>query len=359
MGKFLGKNLYKLHQWTGLIAGVFVLVMGLSGSVLVFHQDLEMLEHRNLWQVDNSAPVSIDKAYQTITRAYPHWEIRLQRFSADPGQTLIFSLRRPEERLLVFVHPSQGQLLAVLDPTKTVTNWVLKLHYALHAGLAGEVLVFVAGLAWLISLLTGLYIYRKALLRVLLFQVSFKKKTRRSLASSLHRVVGVWALLLNLVMVGSGLLISYGIVANGLKALGTAPKEIASPVLGFSIDAALQHLRRQHPHFEPTYMRFPKAAGQPLAVNGRLAGEPFYYSQYYNAATFEQATGRFLELKVNTAADASTQLDSISKGLHFVEYGNWLVKVLFCLVGLSAPLMSVTGFLLWKWRKKKAALHFA
>ncbi|MGV3639454.1 MAG: PepSY-associated TM helix domain-containing protein, partial [Adhaeribacter sp.] len=325
----------------------------------VFHEDLEVLEHRLHWQVDNQAPVSIDKAYQSIARAYPHWEIRLQRFSADPSQTLIFSLRRPEERLMVFAHPANGQLLAVLDPGKTFTNWVLKLHYALHAGLAGEVLVFLVGLAWLASLLTGTYIYRKALLRVLLFQVSFKKKTKRSFASSLHRVVGVWALVLNLVMVGSGLLISYSIVANGLKTLGIAPKQIASPVLGFSIDAALQDLRRRHPQFEPTYMRLPKTAGQPLTVNGRIAGEPFYYSQYYNAATFEQATGRFLELKVNTGADAATKVDSLSKGLHFVEYGNWLVKVLFCFVGLSAPLLSVTGFLLWKWRKKKAALHLA
>lgn len=359
MGKFLGKNLYKLHQWTGLIAGIFVFVMGLSGAVLVFHEDLEMMEHRARWQVDNRAPVSIDKAFQNIAQRYPHWEIRLQRFSTDPSQTLIFSLRRPEERLMVFAHPADGQLLAVLDPAKTFTNWVLKLHYALHAGLAGEVLVFAVGLAWLASLLTGLYIYRKALVGVLLFQVSFKKKTKRSFASSLHRVVGVWALLLNLVMVGSGLLISYSIVANGLKALGTTTKEISPPALGFSIDTALKTLRRQQPNFEPTYMRFPKTADQPLTVNGHLAGEPFYYSQYYNAATFELATGRFLALKANTQADASTRVDSISKGLHFVEYGNWLVKMLFCLVGLSAPLMSVTGFLLWKWRQKKAALRFA
>ncbi|MGV3639625.1 MAG: PepSY domain-containing protein, partial [Adhaeribacter sp.] len=60
MGKFLGKNLYKLHQWTGLIAGVFVFIMGLSGSVLVFHEEREVLEHRLHWQVDNQAPVSID-----------------------------------------------------------------------------------------------------------------------------------------------------------------------------------------------------------------------------------------------------------------------------------------------------------
>jgi uncharacterized iron-regulated membrane protein len=354
MRHLLAKNVYKIHQWSGLIAGIFIFIMGLSGAVLVFHEDLEALEHRSRWRVDNQAPVSIDKAYRTIARRYPHWEIRLQRLSRDPAETLIFSLRQPDQRLMVFAHPANGRLLAVLNPYDTFTNWVLKLHYAFHAGLPGEILVFVVGMAFLVSLVTGVVTYRKAIGKMLLFQTSFNRKTRRSLASSLHRFVGVWALLLNLLMVASGLVISYGIVANGLKTAGKAPAPIASPPLGFSIDAALKDLRRQYPGFEPTYMRFPKTADQPLSVNGTMAGQAFYYSQYYNAATFDRATGQFLALAVNTTAKAGTRLDSVVHAVHFVEYGTRWIKALFCFVGLSAPLLSITGFLLWRWKTKKS-----
>lgn len=353
MSKLQGKKVYRIHQWSGLVAGLFIFIMGLSGSVLVFHEDLEVLEHRSRWRVDSQAPVSIDKAYQTIARQYPHWEIRLQRFSTDPSETLIFSLRRPEDRLMVFAHPANGRLLAVLDPYETFSNWLLRLHYAFHAGLPGEILVFCIGLTFLVSLVTGLIVYRKAIVNMLLFRVGFKRKNRRALASSLHRFVGVWALVLNLVMVLSGLLISYGIVANGLKTAGTAPVRIESPPLGFSIDAALQTLHRQYPGFAPTYMRFPKTADQPLTVNGKVAGQAFYYSQYYNAATFERGSGRLLGIKLNTEAAAGPKLDSIVKAVHFVEYGNGWIKALFCLVGLSAPLLSITGFLLWRWKTRK------
>jgi uncharacterized iron-regulated membrane protein len=357
MRNLLGKNVYKIHQWSGLVAGVFIFIMGLSGAVLVFHEDLEVLEHRSHWRVASHTPVSIDEAYRTITRQYPHWEIRLQRFSSDPAETLVFSLRRPEERLLVFAHPANGRLLAVLDPHQTFTNWLLQLHYAFHAGLAGEILVFCIGLTFLVSLVSGVITYRKAIVKMLLFRAGFRRTNRRSLASSLHRFVGVWALLLNLLMVLSGLVISYSIVANGLKTLGAARATIASPPLGFSIDAALQTLRRQHPDFAPTYMRFPKTADQPLAINGKVAGQAFYYSQYYNVATFDQTTGQFLGLKLNTGAKAGPKLDSMVRAVHFVEYGNGWIKALFCLVGLSAPLLSITGFLLWRWktRKSKAA----
>ena len=141
-------------------------------------------------------------------------------------------------------------------------------------------------------------------------------------------------------------MISYGIVSKGLKAAAPAP--VLSPPLGFSIDEALKTLRLQHPDFQPTYMRFPKTADQPLTVNGKVAGQAFYHSQYYNAATFDRTTGQLKAMKLNT-----DQVDSLVHAVHFVEFGNWLVKALFCFGGLSAPLLSITGFLLWRWKKKK------
>ena len=264
----IGKKVYKIHKWCGLLAGFFIFVMGITGSVLVFNHELEALEHHNWWEVENQEPVNIDKAYRTITDRYQNWEIRLQRFSDNPRESLIFSLRRPEDRLMVFAHPANGSILAALDSNKTITTWLLTLHYSFHANLPGKILVFLTGLIFLVSLVTGVITYRKVIGKMLLFRVGFKSKTKRSFASSLHRFVGVWALLLNLLMVLTGSWISYGIVANGIKASSTLPVPVASPPLAISIDQALNTLKEQYPAFEPTYMRLPKAADQPLTING-------------------------------------------------------------------------------------------
>ncbi|KAA5547474.1 PepSY-associated TM helix domain-containing protein [Adhaeribacter rhizoryzae] len=348
----IGKKVYKIHKWCGLVAGLFIFVMGLTGAVLVFNHELEAWEHHKYWEVNNQAPVNIDKAYRTITSQYKNWEIRLQRFSDNPQETLIFSLRRPQERLMVFTHPANGQILATLDSHKTITTWLLTLHYSFHANLPGKIMVFITGLIFLISLVTGVITYRKVILKMLLFRVGFSTKTKRSFASSLHRFVGVWALLLNLLMVLTGAWISYGIMANGFIAASTPAKSAASPPIAISIDQALIKLKTQHPDFRPTYMRFPKAENQPLTINGFVSGQPFYYSQFYNAATFDAKTGAILNLKLNPAAETKTKLDSISHSIHFLEFGNWLIKLLFCFIGISAPLLSITGFLLWKWRIK-------
>ncbi|HEY0771139.1 MAG TPA: PepSY-associated TM helix domain-containing protein, partial [Sphingobacteriaceae bacterium] len=151
----LGRRIYKLHKWSGLFAGIIILILGLSGSVLVFHEELEALEFHRFLTTNNHEPVSIDKAYHTIAKKYPNRELRLQRFSENPNETLIFSIRHPAQRLTVFVHPSTGNIIKAIDSNKTFTTWLLTLHYSLHATLIGEIVVFIAGIAFLLSILTG------------------------------------------------------------------------------------------------------------------------------------------------------------------------------------------------------------
>lgn len=352
MVRRLGRRIYKLHKWTGLFAGLVILILGLSGSVLVFHDELEAWETRSFQKVENREPVHIDNAYHAIAKEFPNREIRLQRFSDNPEETLIFSIRSPLQRLTVFVHPSTGSILKRLDTRKTFSNWLLTLHYSLHATLPGEIIIFLGGLAFLVSIITGIIVYRKAFTDMLLFRIKFRKKNKTSIASSLHRYVGVWAVFLNLFIVLSGLFISYEIVSGGIKKRGAKSQVIESPKITFSLDSALQILRTRHPEFHPSYMRFPLAEGKPLGIFGKVDGQAFFWSKFYNSATINASTGEIAPLKLNPSADGKTKIASIVRAIHFVEFGNWPVKLLFCLSGLSVPLLSITGFLLWRWRRK-------
>ncbi|HEY0898924.1 MAG TPA: PepSY-associated TM helix domain-containing protein [Sphingobacteriaceae bacterium] len=353
MGKFKGKNIFKIHQWAGLMAGVFIFLMGITGSVLVFHHDLDAIEHRTVWTVSNSAPVSIDRAYAAVIGEYQNWDIRLQRFSANPNEILVFQLRRPDRRLTVFTHPSTGEILKEVDTEDTLVNWILKLHYALHAGLVGEIIILLVGIAYLISLITGVIVYRKSILKTLTFSTRVNRRSKRTLASTLHRYVGVWALLLNLLVVLTGAVISYEIVANALKKpAGPAPLAENLPIKT-SIDQALKTIASQNIHFKPSYIRFPQQLGAPVLINGRADNQSLFYSQYYNSITLNPESGELSGPELANTKSTAIQVSSLVRGIHFVEFGNWAVKILFMLIGLSAPLLSITGFLLWKWKHKR------
>jgi uncharacterized iron-regulated membrane protein len=338
------RKIYTFHKWSGLIAGFFILLLGLTGSVLVFHHELEGMEYRSARTVDNREPVSIDKAVKTVIARYPGWDTRLLEFSSDPEKTLIFQLRRPDDRLVLFVHPAEGRIMKVIRQEDSSVYWILKLHYSLHSGLIGESILLLAGLLFIVSLVTGLIVYRKAIFKVLSFRTRFITRHDRSKASSLHRYVGVWALIFNLLMALTGTVISYEIVKAGINPPPFAA--ISSPEIKISIDEALKGIRRTQPGFIPSYIRFPTASGRPVVFAGRVEGQAYFYSKFYNTVSVDASSGEISNLQITRS------LSSLVRGIHFVEYGNLLVKLFFCLVGLSGPLLSITGFLLWKWKKK-------
>lgn len=350
MSKRFGKTIYKIHQWTGLIAGLFILILGITGSILVFHNEIEQSADARYLKLENDLPADIDKAYKTITKTYKNWEVRLEHFSNEPAEALVFGLRRPAERLSIFVHPATGEILKQTDSEKTFIKWILKLHYSLHAGTAGKTIVFITGILFLLSLVTGLVIYRKALKDILLFRVKFKQKNKKSFSSSLHRYVGVWAVILNLIIVITGLLISYDVMMFGYS--NTSTKNPESPEITISLQKALATIDSIHPEFFPNYIRFPKTDGAPLLILGAVKDQPFYYSKTGNSVSVDPVTGELVEFKIAERSSSKIQIASISKAIHFVEFDNIFVKLIFCMAGLSVPLLSITGFLLWKWKRK-------
>lgn len=338
------RKVYLIHKFTGLCAGLLVFILGITGAILVFHKELDQWQLKSFIQVQNTDPVSVDMAYRSLSTTYNDWDLRLVRFSENRDEALVFQLRRPEERLLAFVHPSNGSLIKVISQSQTLVHWILKLHYTLLAGLFGEIIVFFTGLLFIISLLTGLFVYRKVILKTLFFRVRFSVKNSNTFFSSLHRYVGVWSLILNMLMGLSGAVISFEIVSSGLKKQEIT--QVALPEIGISIDGILKDIQMNVPGFKPEYVRFPLNSLQTLSIAGSYSHNSSFYSKYYNVIKVDIRSGEYTE--VNSA----NNLSSLVRGIHFVEYGNFWIRLLFLMVGLSASLLSVSAYMIWI-RKRK------
>jgi uncharacterized iron-regulated membrane protein len=48
-----GKRIFSWHHWCGLIVGIFLLVMSISGSLLVFSDEIEGAYESNWTAVNN------------------------------------------------------------------------------------------------------------------------------------------------------------------------------------------------------------------------------------------------------------------------------------------------------------------
>jgi uncharacterized iron-regulated membrane protein len=345
-----GKQIFSWHHWCGLIAGIFLLVMSISGALLVFSDEIEAAYESNWTAVNNpSGAFSYDASFSRIQKLYPGWEIRLYE-QPHINEALVYDLRKGTAMKKIFVHPGNGSIVHVSDKVENqLHRRLLNLHYTLFAGAAGKTAVFFIGILFLISLVTGIYIYRKAIVKVLLFRVRFNRKTCRSLSSSLHRITGVWTLLFNLLIVITGLFISGNIALAALKK--TAPAKVNSTGITSSIDKMKSEISRQYPSFKIHLLRV-TANSNTVQFSGKFDDDPGYYGKYYSRFYFNGTNGQLQKKEWLREQGVFKKWQSMAAPLHFGNYGGLVLKFLYCLFGIMPGLLSVTGFIIWRKRSK-------
>lgn len=341
------REILKYHSVAGLIVGSFLFLMGISGAILVFQPDIEDLQWDKYKNVSSAESLNIDLGIRSVQEKYPLWDTRLIHF--EQNEALIFNLRKPSQRLFVFVHPSTGEIIKELNELTTFTRWLLKFHYSFQAGPAGRILVFIIGVIFLFSLLSGIYLYRKSFFKTLFFQTRVIKKNKRTYYSSLHRIVGVWSIILNLLLVITGLFLAWKVAASGLN----PPPAASTPVITTSTEDILTKIRTNHPDFTPTYVRLPVSAEGDIRVFGLFDDDAFYYSEFYNIFQAHPETGEITGITRVQEADLQTRLTSTLIPLHFGQYGGIWTKLLYCLTGLSGPFLSISGFIIWQQGRRK------
>ncbi|NJY61675.1 PepSY domain-containing protein [Salinimicrobium sp. CDJ15-81-2] len=352
------RDILKYHSYAGLIVGLFLVIMGISGAILVFQHDIEDYQWKKYSEIEDYSGRNIDIGIKAIQEQYPDWDTRLMHF--EENEALIFNLRKPTERLFVFVHPSTGEIIKEINELTTFTRWLLKFHYSFQAGPAGRILVFIIGIIFLFSLLTGIYLYRKSVIKTLFCSTRLNLKTKRTLYSSLHRIIGTWALLFNLVLVITGIFLAWTVAASGLN----PPAAPQTPAVDAPVEHLLTQIEQEYPDFNPTYIRLPLNSEGRLTVYGLFDDDAFYYSEFYNSIRANFNSGEITGVTRVQEADLKTKLSSTLIPLHFGQYGGIWTKLLYCFVGLSGPFLSITGFLIWrqgkpvKKHRKKKLFHY-
>jgi uncharacterized iron-regulated membrane protein len=345
------KITFSLHHWCGLIAGIFLLTVTLSGAVLVFHDEIDHTQFAKELKLQTPARVlHIDRSFETIRQANPDWDIRIPALPEANDQALKYELRQDKLRKWIFAHPETGEILSVVDRADLrLVNTMLLLHYSLFAGTAGKMVVLISGVAFLVLTVTGFLLYRKSILKVLSFKQKVSLKSSKSFFSSMHRVVGVWALLFNLLISITGTWFAYVVVDS---ALNSKNKGIETPPVGVPVESMLNNVKSAHPDFEIMYLKFPSSKDGKLLLLGHLKNDPILYGHRYSSMQLDIHTGEIVKTDLLSQMPWSARVPKILQTLHIGEYAGMWLKVLYCIGGLMPGLLSVSGFVIWFYRRK-------
>src|SRR5262249_15070127 len=109
------KLLLDLHLYVAFLAGVFVVVFGLTGSIMAFEPEIEHLLRRKLSYVKPRPPaLSLAEIGARVAAAFPGETITGYGLSTSPGLSYQVSLRRGAERRVGYVDQYSGEVLGSL-----------------------------------------------------------------------------------------------------------------------------------------------------------------------------------------------------------------------------------------------------
>lgn len=383
MGVALRRGLRALHGYLGLSLGLVFVLLGITGSGLVFYPDLDQLLNPALKPMPGlaAAPrVDLDQALARLRAAYPpetgyggRWRFELPM---DASRPLMARYYQPPERagrhfapLLVSLDPQSLDITSARFWGDGGMTWIYDLHYTLLLEEDGLVLVGWCGLALALLLLSGLALWwprpgrwREAL--------RLRPRPRPGVfVFDLHMLAGWSSALVLLLVAVSGVGLAWPQPARQLvgqfSPLAERPRPGASAAIragdaenpaGPSGPLSLAHAQAlaqaRFPGAELRWVESSGAAGEPLMLRLYQPGEPsrrFPHTQLW----LDPLDGRPLAERdprqMGAGDTVLNWLHPLHNGEAFGLAGRWLVLV----SGLMPLVLGISGTLRW-WQRRQA-----
>jgi uncharacterized iron-regulated membrane protein len=358
---------FQLHLWTGIILGVYLIVIGISGSILVFRAELEALSGLNPWHSRQAKEpfAEIGAVAAKLEAAYPHFRIVTISAPNETDPTFV-AILQGRGRIKVASSADSGDVLGEFPARATWIDTVLELHETLLVRRNGRVLNGVGAAFLLLLSVTGLVVWwpgvrhwKRAL------TVDLRRNWRR-INYDLHSAAGFWTLLIVSFWAVSGIYFGWPRqifrFVNSLAPIVNARPPIIR--LTPDPDAArpdLTSMARRASLIDPgtrlSGVAFPYGPRAPLEIRMRRgggAGREYEDTIYWNPDTGEYlGTWRY---GVNQSLGDWIIWSQVP--LHFGTAWGFGVKVVWAAAGLAIPLLTISGALMYwnrslrrKWKR--------
>lgn len=373
----LNKIIGTLHLWLGLASGIVVVLLGLSGALYVFVDEIKPLVYQDRLFIQPESkpklPLSqlLRAAQDAVGAKRPVTRVEI---SSQPDRTYIFRALKIDKEgfshwdyykyyYRAYVNPYTGEVVKLEDTKNEFFTVVLGLHMRMLFGeKIGHAVVSYSVLAFVLILISGLVLWWPKKWNKGNVDKSFKIKWSakwKRVNYDLHNVLGFYACIILMVSALTGLVWAFEWFENGVRAIAdggrqvkvpavfsdtTRPKEIAA------VDRVFETLQRDQPNAYGYLINFPATGKLPVNASTYLTGSNRYdriQGQY------DQFTGKQLRSRSFGELTNGEQIYALNFDLHVGAWAGLPSKILTFFAGLICASLPVTGFVIWWGRRKK------
>lgn len=378
--------LVRLHRYAGLATALFLVVAGLTGSIIAFSGELDAWLNPQLFraQSQGGVPLSPDELARRIETALPDASVSYIARDNAPGETVLVNVEGRNGKELdygqVFADPVTGRVQGTREwgaccfSAKQIIPFLYKTHYSLSApGVWGVLIMGIASLVWMIDCFVG---FTLTLPRSGPWLAKWKPSwlvkpgaSTHRFTVDIHRAAGLWLWAVLFVVAMSGVALNlpdqvFRPVVSFFSPLKPSALEVgvkrftAKPLpakLNFAdaIAIAKHHMGRTLPVFGLLHYPSYGAYGVGLreaASNGRDGmGSNWIY--------LDDRTGAILTADIIGKGSAGDVFLQAQFPLHSGRIIGLTGRILISVGGLVVAMLSITGVLIWLKKHRANAMH--
>lgn len=347
------------HRWVGLTFGVLLFLQGLTGATIAFREELNRALHHDALVIEPlDAYLPVQSLIEPVRRAHPQLYVDRIEYPEHRDESLVFRMETAggADQRYISVDPYRGTILRDAPTRAWPVHWLFWLHQRLLAGPNGENIIGVMGIALLFLAVTAPFVWwpgRGNLKRG--FTVSVSAGKYRGLRD-LHRVVGIFVVLLMLIWASTGPMIIWKSEIQAALARPLAMVAKPAPKVAQRADAELLPLdeviaaaRLRYGDAPIKQVRFPGGHGRVVAVFFETSSttRPRASDQIW----LDGYTGSMLGVYEAGSLPAGNVFLDWMLPIHSGEVFGIVGRVLFLFGGLCLSGLAVTG--VWQWFERR------
>lgn len=368
-----------LHRWLGLISGIIVFIVAITGAIFVFEEELFRLFHPELVYVtpekqlrdindlkaaaQNSLgadkPVNVVFIYGEPDRAYCFsvFERNLESTSLwDKDEILYFNH--------VYVNPYTGAVLGIVDKETEFFYVVRRIHQnLLFRRDIGNMIVGTSTLIFLVILISGLILWwpKRISAWKQRFTIQWKARWRR-VNYDLHSVMGFYIFLVAAIIATTGLIWSFEWWENGINSmLGSSKKDLAflkqrdtvQVASAHGVTLAWQDALHRYEQFNRMTFTFPAKKNSRAGFFVQYDGPSAWTDTDY--LSYSGETGELKQALAHDHKPLALKWRNSTYNIHTGKIYGWPTQVLAVFASLVCATLPVTGVVMWFGRRKKNA----
>lgn len=354
---FLKKLLFQVHLILGLLSGLVVFIVSVTGATYTFEEEFRNIIYKDVLFVEvQGIKKPIAELIKNAKEAYPKPGIKNIKIKNAPNSSVEIILKNKQS---ILVNPYTGKVLGTFNKETDFFGVVLQIHRSLYLGDVGKIITGTSATIFIFMLLSGIVLWwpkNKALLKQkfsIAKNVAWKRKNY-----DLHSVLGFYASWIIIFTALTGIVWSFKWAENTMYWLNNSKKEekkyhseYKADTKRLSIDKIIARAGSLYTNSDDCFISMPEDSLGAYRITLRYDDGGFYKKG--DQLFFDQYSGELLKAKLFESSSQGDKLKASNYDIHTGKVFGIVGQIIVFLAALISASLPITGFMMWRGKRRK------